>query len=70
MTNTNLINYGSSHLTCDLPTAQTLIPWITESGVGLSTACARCRWVKATSHWQLVKHPAGNHWSGSWSVAT
>jgi len=25
---------------------------------GLSTACARCRWVEATSHRQLVKYSA------------
>jgi len=42
---------------------------------GLSTACARCQWVEATSRRQLVTvsiqhgHPAGDHWSSDWSVA-
>jgi len=44
--------------------------WAVLRGAGLLTACARCRWVEATSHWQLVKHSSGDHWSSDWSAAS
>jgi len=34
------------------------IQLISATRVGLSTPCARCRWVEATSYRQLVKYPA------------
>ena len=45
-------------------TSHTLVLWITVRRAKTKewfykvTTCARCRWVEATSYWQLVKHSA------------
>ena len=63
----------SSQLACDLPNSPDLNPACglqnldSATGVGLSVACAWW-WVEATSHWQLVKHPACDHLSSDRSV--